>query len=239
MNKPLLLIITILTLTTNSSFNTTSAKCLLKILLKKIQTVENSEDVQIKQIQAILSEEDNESIKLFNDIKIMSDLNSLLINYDNLDKNLKNEINECNLNTENVFDRCEIDNEGNCFKINPLSYGVYCEKNEIQNQNYLCYKKCAEGFEDLGSRCKKPVGKLLKIFSNLKLCQEVSGNKCDGYMNDSFATEKCPRFMKKVFKSVCISQCEDGLIDDGEFCLKRFFNQLSNPYVFNFNDLFE
>lgn len=239
MSKPLLLIITLLTLTTKSSFNIQSAKCLLKILLKNIEQIKNSDDDHINQIKKVLSDKDNEAINSYNDIKIMTDLNSLMINYDNLDKELKNEFKVCNINTEKVFERCEMENEGKCFKINYLSYGVYCGKDEIQNQNYLCYKKCGEGFIDLGSRCKKPIGKLLKVFGNKRICEEVSETKCDSYMGDSFATEKCPKFMKKIFKTICISQCEDGLIDDGDFCLKTFFNQLSNPYVFNFNDLFE
>ena len=238
MCKPLLIIISLFLLQTRANFNIKTAKCLLRVLLKNIETTDITDDSQIIHLKKTMSEENNEEIKLFNDVKIISDLNNLLINYDNLEINLKNEINLCEIDTSKILEKCQKHNK-ECFKINDVSYGIYCDKNYIQSHNYLCYKKCAEGFVENGVSCQKPMGTLLKVFNSKKICEEIKGVKCDSYMDDTFATEKCPVFHKKLFKTICLPVCEDGLLDDGENCMKRNIKHLPNPYIFNFNDLFD
>jgi hypothetical protein len=238
MVKPLLAIITLLIFTTECSFKIKTAKCLLRILLKNIENVEATSDNEIMHLKKVLDDSDNEEIKIFNDVKIISDLNNFLLNYDYLNSNLKNELNLCEIDSNKVLERCQNDYK-ECYKINILSYGVYCNNDETQNQNFLCYRKCPEGFSDDGASCKKPTGTFLTVYNSKRICEEATGNKCDSYMDDSFATPECPKYHKKLLKTICVPQCEDGLLDDGESCWKRKVNHLPNPYYFNFNDLFD
>ena len=54
-------------------------------MLKNIEQAEPKEnDEYLGLIKKILNEDDQESIEKFNDLKVINDLNMLLLNYDNL-----------------------------------------------------------------------------------------------------------------------------------------------------------
>ena len=71
------------------------------------------------------------------------------------------------------------------------------------------------------------------------MCEENTGNECDSYMKDSFASQKCPPYHSKIFKVLCIADCQPGMLDNGAYCIKRSHTHMANTYVFNYYDLYE
>ena len=61
--------------------------------------------------------------------------------------------------------------------------------------------------------------------------------ECDSYFQDSFATQKCPKFHEKIFKTICIAKCPPGYLDSGKVCYKRKSLKLPNFISFNYMDL--
>ncbi len=93
----------------------------------------------------------------FHNISIMSSINKLMLNYDFLHKSIKQEIQICKLNLDQTFKRCiEIYGKTDCHKKNNVSFGPTCPKDYVLYNDYVCYKKCNENYEEHYNKCKKP-----------------------------------------------------------------------------------
>lgn len=75
------------------------------------------------------------------------------MNYDNLDDDLKNEILSCKLNTLKTKERCEKKYSGECIKINPIAFQKKCQSDFVLVNNYYCFPKCPENFNEMENKC--------------------------------------------------------------------------------------
>ncbi len=175
-------------------------------------------------------------IESYSNLKVIGDINIMMINYESLDESLKRKIGNCSLNLESTIERAQ--SNGNVFMINKVSFGYRCEEGQVLHQNRVCYHKCPKEFTELGFACKKKNSKKLKIYGDLKSCERETQNSCDSYFDGAVNTEQCSKFSTKILKTICLVDCPSGYIDNGDVCLKRFSNHLSNETTFNWNDLY-
>ena len=93
------------------------------------------------------------------------------MNYDNLDEEIKNEILSCKLNTHKTKERCEKKYKGNCKVLNPIAFQKECSSDSILVNNYYCFPKCPENFEEFENKCKKPEAFTLTVYGSKINCE--------------------------------------------------------------------
>lgn len=157
-----------------------------------------------------------------------------MISYDNLDEELKQEIQACQLDTSKTLERCGT----GCIKVNEVTYVLPCSHTEILVDNQYCMQKCPKEFIEKNYGCEKNKAFTLEVFSDQATCEKMTGKECEGYKKNAIFTSKCGQYFEKVFKTICLPQCPEGYIDNGAICEKRSSRYERTPFIFNFQDLF-
>lgn len=215
--------------------------CLLRILIKNLKEKQiDVMDEATTHLFKLLNVNDYDTFVNFNDIKLVQHLNFLLLSYDFLDQELKDEIDSCNIDLSKIKERCEeYYGKGTCEQKNKVSYIYQCPKNTINSNNYECFNHCELEFEEGVISCVKAKAKLMGPYSRMKECIERNPQGCDPYYSNSVMIPRCPKYFKRSFRLYCSPICPPGFIDDGPVCYKRMRIDLPPPIVFSFNDLYD
>jgi hypothetical protein len=223
-------------------FNYKDAKCLVKILLMSLDSVESDGvDIYIKTLKDISQDLVAPSYDMFLDTKITNDIDDLLNSYDSLNKDLQKNIIQCHLDTTNTLKRCEERyGRGRCTQLNPVAYIQKCPEEHFNQpyKSFYCYKKCPPNFEERDNRCIKPEIKKYRPFATREDCEKASepGTKCTQYYEGVWVPD-CPPLHQKFLKFYCIPYCPPGWIEDRTSCIKLKRLDLGLPVVLNYMDL--
>ena len=248
----------------HAEFNFETAKCLMSILVEGVRKIPDSaetrQDSYVQNLRKILDGDARAAFEQFSDVRLVLDLNQLLISYASLSGQIQADIKACNLKLNGPMQRCvEKYGEGQCQQIWPVAVGPVCGPNQRSYHNFYCYDLCPAGFPEdptvPANKCRKPKVLARKAYSSLTECEKARdadcanasaqnarsecGLSCDSYIQESFWTRACPPNFTKTFTYLCIPSCPPGFIDSKDFCIKRHKVPLPNPVVFNFNDLYE
>lgn len=226
------------------SFDKKGVSCLLKIVLKRMDT--QSVPVQDEYFRNLMAfAEGDFSRALLFDYSLVKSINTLTSGFESInDFALKAEILDCiNDSLANTKARCE-DLYGACEKFHATSFIKSCDAGE-QQHNLKCYRSCAfYGMQDDDAgnlySCKKPHVLELVVYPSMEECVSGGSEKqrqCDSYM-DSFFTEECPPGFEKKFIYLCIPVCPEGMKDNNDTCYKQPTKRLPSPMNFVFEDFF-
>lgn len=143
----------------------------------------------------------------------------------------------------------ELYNNFICYKPCPEDFEEY--KNKCKKpDNYMLkmYSNKAACIKNRKKRKDENIDKKknidLKINSDEEEESLMSNNLdsedgCIGRMNDTFFTEICKENYNLVFFVYCQSVCNEGFVESGNYCYKRYSEPLPPPVVFDFSDLFQ
>lgn len=162
-------------------------------------------------------------------------VNSLLLFYKGLSKEIRGEINALNLNTAPAMERCQnVHGKGNCVKVTNTFVNRKCPDGYRIEGCCNCVVDCPANWVDKGYWCIKPEVSTLKQHAAQSDCT-IKGKKCSQWGN-SFWIEECPPMHDRIGGYLCVPRCPLGWNDQGQRCQKPRNMHIGHPFLWAHGD---